>query len=155
MSLSLTRGVNTNKFGRRVVFGPSDLFDGTTKIVFTVTGGLVQLNFMTIQSVDDTLNATPSMLNFIANPTLGTTEDLTTPIAIQDSEEGHLWAPRGRTDAALNNGRAVPAQLRPYIVNIGTIECVTTNDSNATTSAQQRIILFYSPVEESGLVVAA
>lgn len=155
MSLSNVETVVSNKFGTKVVRAAADIFDGTTTSVFTVSGGLVQINFIIMQVIGADLDATVNNIKFVSNPTSGSTIDLTgTTINVASNGQEHLYTPRGRTESALDNGQAVPAQLRPYIVNPGTIDLVTSGDSNDGNSALQRIILYFSPVEVGGLIVA-
>lgn len=98
-----------------------------TKTLFNITGGLVIVTGIvgyvtTALTVADTVKLQ-------ANPTTGTTKDLcaATDLGTTDSPVGNLISFQGLTgDSALTGPGAVPFPKQPIVINIGTIEQVTT-----------------------------
>lgn len=149
--------VKPNVLGIRVVRTAQDLFDGTTTSIFIVSGGVVSINYLAIEVVDAALDATTDNVRLTGNPTTGTSRDMCANLDVASDEQGTIYTMTGTIANALvgTDAGAIAAMVNPILVSIGTIDLTSSGDSNNGNTALQKVTLFYEPIDEGALVVAA
>lgn len=101
----------------------SPIPQSTSGAIFNITGGRVAITQIvgevTTQIENQACNA-----KLIANPDTGSSVDICANLNIQAKEVGCLFGITGtNTDAMIGiNAGALPCQIRPVIVNVGTID---------------------------------
>lgn len=153
MTLSLLKG---SILGKRVERTAQDLFDGTTTSIFTISGGRVNITVLMIEVIDAALDATADNVKIQGNPTTGTTVDLCANLDVASDEQGTLYSITGTLADALQGISAggVASMSKMITVNEGTIDLVSSGDSNNGNSALQSVELWYEPIDSGATVVA-
>lgn len=143
-------------FPQRLTRSAQDLFDGTTTSIFTVTG-LVAINSLTILVSAGANDATADNVKITANPTAGTSVDICANLDVVNDEEGTIYSITGVLSDALvgTTAGAVAGMTRPVVVNTGTLDLVSSGDSNNSNSALQSVTILFTPITENATVVAA
>ena len=90
------------------------------------------------------------------NPTTGTTVDLCANLDVASDEQGTLYSITGTLTDALQGttAGAVASMSKMVTVNEGTIDLVSSGDSNDGNSALQSVELWYEPIDSGASVVA-
>ena len=151
MTISLVRG---SGLGIEVQKASADYFDGTTTSVFTVTGKCY-ISALIIEVEDAALDATADDVKWTANPTVGSSVDLCAVLDVASDEQGTLYSITGTLTDALSGttAGAVGGQSGLVLVNTGTIDLVSSGDSNDGNGATQSIFLAYEPIDQGATIV--
>ena len=146
--------VNGSGLGITVRKAAADYFDGTTTSIFTVTGKCY-ITALVIEVEAAALDATADNVKWTANPTTGSSVDLCAVLDVASDERGTLYSITGTlTDALVGTtAGAVAGQSGLILVNTGTIDLVSSGDSNNGNSATQSIFLAYEPIDQGASIV--
>lgn len=146
-----------NFIGKQISRTARDLFDGSTTISFTVSGGRVWITGLVIEVVDAALDATADAVKWTANPTTGSSVDLCATLDVASDQQGTLYSITGiLTDALVGTtAGAVGGMVQMVQINEGTIDLVSGGDSNNGNSALQSVDLWYVPIDPGATVVTA
>ena len=122
-----------------------------------MSGGLVSINYLAIEVTDAALDATIDNVKLTGNPATGTSRDMCANLDVATDEQGTIYTMTGTiTDALVGtDAGAVAAMEKPIIVSPGTIDLTSSADSNNGNSALQKVTLFFEPIDEGAIVVAA
>lgn len=134
----------------------ADLFDGSTTSIFTVSGKIyVTALIITVDAA--ALDGTTDNVKWTANPTTGSSVDLCATLDVVSDERGTMYSITGTlTDALVGTtAGAVAGQAQLVVVNTGTIDLVSSGDSNNGNSATQSVFLAYEPIDAGSSVVLA
>jgi hypothetical protein len=145
---------NQSGLGTVVRKTTADLFDGTTTSIFTVSGK-VYITALIITVDAAALDATADNVKWTANPTTGTSVDLCANLDVANDEQGTIYSITGTlTDALVGTtAGAVAGQAQLVVVNSGTIDLVSSGDSNDGNGATQSVFLAYEPIDAGSSVV--
>jgi len=146
MTISMVIG---SGLGKTVHKANGDYFDGTTTSVFTVSGKCL-VTALVIEVEEAALDAIADNIKWTANPTTGSSVDMCAVLDVASDEEGTLYSMTGvLTDALVGvTAGAVAGQTTPILVNTGTIDLVSSGDSNNGNSSTQSIFLAYEPIDQ-------
>lgn len=139
-------------FGKRVDRATATLPQTTAAAIFNVTGGRCLITQI-IGEVTTVIQTQANDTKLTGNPTIGTSVDLCAVLDITADEVGCLYGITGlNSDAMIGiNAGALPAQLRPIIVNTGTIDL----DCAASNTGSVKWTIFYCPIDEGAAITAA
>jgi hypothetical protein len=151
-----TSSATNARLGRKVTRSAADVFDGTQKALFTVSGGRVLLTHLELEVTTAALDASASNLKFRTNPTVGTDADLSANLDVNADEEGSLYSLSGVvTDATTGgSGGGAMGMARPVVVAEGTVDMVTSVDVG-TGGGLGKAELWYIALDDGATVAAA
>lgn len=142
--------------GKKVPRSAADIFDGTQKPLFTVSGGRVVITILTVEVTTAAIDNASSNMRFVMNPTVGTDKDMCANLDIDQNEVGTIYGCSfNSTVAALggNGGGCRVPQPRGWVAPEGTIDIYTSVDVG-TGGALGSAELFYYPLDEGAIVTA-
>ena len=116
--------------GTRVTRVAADIFDGTQKALFTVSGGRVLITNINIEVTTAAIDAGASNTKIVSNPTVGTDADMCAVLDINADEVGTIYSITGVPTDALTGGSGGGANCmqQNWIVAEGTIDISTAAD---------------------------
>lgn len=120
--------------------------------LFTITGGRVLVNLV-LGEVTTVIETKTVNLKLQANPTTGTTNDMSANVDMSAKEAGTLVSIAGTAATATQTGSsgAVRGQDAPMVVAAGAIEAVV----GATHTGSVKWSLWYIPLDDGAYVTAA
>lgn len=148
--------VSYNSFlGTKVTRAAADIFDGTQKALFTVSGGRILLLNINLEVTTAAIDAGASNTQLLTNPTVGTDAALCAVLDINADEAGTIYSITGIPGDALTGGSGGGANCmsQSVIIPEGTIDLVTAADVG-TGGALGAAELWYIPLD-SGASVAS
>lgn len=148
--------VSYNSFlGTKVTRAAADIFDGTQKALFTVSGGRILLLNINLEVTTAAIDAGASNTQLLTNPTVGTDAALCAVLDINADEAGTIYSITGIPGDALTGGSGGGANCmsQSVIIPEGTIDLSTAADVG-TGGALGAAELWYIPLD-SGASVAS
>lgn len=120
--------------------------------LFTVAGGRVAVNLI-LGEVTTIIETKTVNMKLQANPTVGTTNDMSGNLDISADPVGTMYTIAGAPGTATQRGEcgAVIGQSAPVIVREGAIEVVIGD----THTGSIKWSVFYTPIDDGAYVVAA
>lgn len=150
-----TNASTNTRLGKRVQRAAADIFDGTQKALFTVTGRVLVTHLSIVTSVA-AMAAGASNTNIVTNPTVGTDANMCAVLDIASDENGTVYSITGNPADALagGSGGGAMGMDRGFIVPAGTIDIVSAADSGSG-GALGAVDLWYLPLTDGASVVTA
>ena len=138
--------------GKRVDRATATLPQTAAGALFNVLGGRVAITQI-VGEVTTVIQTQANNTKLTANPTTGTSVDICAALDISADEAGCLYGITGlNTDALLGiDAGALPGQLRPVIVNVGTIDL----DCAANNTGSVKWSITYVPIDAGASIEAA
>ena len=120
--------------------------------LFNILGGRVLVKLI-LGEVTTIIETKPVNFKLQANPTVGTTNDLSANLDLSAKEAGTLLTISGTaaTPTQAGSSGAVLGQAIPVIVAVGAVEAVV----GATHTGSIKFSLFYVPIDDGAYVEAA
>lgn len=143
--------------GKKVTRAAADIFDGTQKALFTVSGGKVMVTALIAEVTTAAIDGGASNTKFVMNPTVGTDADMCAVLDINADEAGTIYSCSFNGSTALlggSGGGARVPQPRGWIAPEGTIDLSTAADVG-TGGALGYCELWYIPLDNGATVTAA
>lgn len=142
--------------GNRVEKSAADIFDGTQKAIFTISGGDVYLTLLYVTVSGAAIDASASDMKFVMNPTTGTDADMSSATNIQGDENGSIYncpfyASNPPSGGVGGSGRS---NYNGWVAPVGTIDIDTVADVG-TGGALGTCVLYWLPLTDGAKVVAA
>ena len=138
--------------GKHVARATQDVFTGAEKALFNVVGGRVLVTQL-LGEVTTIVQNQACNFKFQANPTTGTTNDLSADVSVQAAEVGTLISLVGTaaTATVLGKSGGVIGMTSPMVVAVGTIACLTSADNTGSA----KFDVWYVPLDEGAYIEAA
>jgi hypothetical protein len=151
-----TNSGTNSRLGKKVTRGAADIFDGTLKPLFTVSGGRVLLTHLEVEVTTLAIDAGASNMKFVSDPTVGTDMDLCAVLDINADELGTIYSISGVVTDAVTGGTGggAMAMQRPIVVPEGAVAINTVADVG-TGGALGKCELWYIPLDDGASVAAA
>lgn len=151
-----TGATANSRLGKRVQRAAADIFDGTQKPLFTISGGRVLITQLTVEVSVSNIDAGASATRFVNNPTVGTDRNMCATLDINADEVGTIYSQPGLVTDALEGGSGGGAMGmdRGYISAEGTIDISTAADVG-TGGALGAAEIWYIPLDTGASIATA
>jgi hypothetical protein len=142
--------------GTKVTRVAADVFDGTQKALYTVSGGKVLITCLIGEVTVATIDAGASNMSFVTNPTVGTDAAMCAVLDINADQLGTIYSCPFDVGVAVQGGLGGGAYLsdKGWIAAEGTIDLLTVADVG-TGGALGYFELWFIPLDDGANVVAA
>jgi len=142
--------------GYKVTRAAADVFDGTQKAIFTITGGRVLITGLLSTVSGAAIDAGASNMSFVTNPTTGTDAAMCAVLDINADENGTIYSCPFDVSVALRGGSGGGGYIpdKGWVAAVGTIDILTVADVG-TGGALGSFTLFYIPLDNGAKVTAA
>lgn len=143
--------------GIQVQTTAADKLDGVQNACFTISGGKVLITAFYLETSVGAIDAETSNLSFISNPTVGTDLTFATNLDINADEAGSIYSCEfdGTAVTGGSGGGANVGLAKGLVVDVGTIDIVTSTDAAQSNSPLVQATIYYFPLELNATIAAA